>query len=233
MSQVQPEHFIRRSPLYRTLIKFGAQFEDRFNNACVTKYSNNNNQELIQAENLGLIDLSSLPRTGFKGKEAIQWAKAQELNIGDLNNQAYLQENGALVARLADTEILILNDLYTNIDQCKEFDKKHHLEKPTKCFTVPRVDSSAWFMITGAHSVDMFSKICGIDLRSHKFLNGSIAQTSIARINGTIIRMDLNTTTAFHLLFDSASSEYMWSCLIDAFVEFDGSPIGLNTLLKQ
>ena len=87
-------------------------------------------------------------------------------------------------------------------------------------------------MITGEHSSDMFAKICGIDLRLKSFSNYSIAQTSIARINGIIIRNDINETPAFYLLFDGASTDYMWSCLKDAFVEFNGAPVGDSALSK-
>ena len=35
---------------------------------------------------------------------------------------------------------------------------------------------------------------------------------------------------AYHLLFDSASADYLWDCLIDAMDEFDGAPVGATAL---
>ncbi|MDQ3560387.1 MAG: sarcosine oxidase, partial [Pseudomonadota bacterium] len=59
-----------------------------------------------------------------------------------------------------------------------------------------------------------------------------IAQTSVVRLTGIIIREDLAGTPAFHLLVDSASAEYVWDCLFDAMAEFGGKPAGLSTLLQ-
>jgi sarcosine oxidase subunit gamma len=73
----------------------------------------------------------------------------------------------------------------------------------------------------------MVAKICGVDLRPGKFADGRIAQTSMARMNGVVIRDDQGETLAYHLLGDSASAEYLWGCLIDAMAEFDGAPVGL------
>ena len=88
-------------------------------------------------------------------------------------------------------------------------------------------DSHAWFLLTGADSPAMFAKLCGVDVRPDKFAVGRIAQTSIARLNGIIIRDDKGGLPAYHLLADSASAEYLWGCLRDAMAEFGGAPIGL------
>ncbi len=232
MSQVNPTHFLIRSPNYRTLLAEGANFIEHRDVVLVDDYGNSAENETLQAQQLGLVDLTPIARAGFKGKQAMQWARTQGLTIGDTNNQAYIQNNGSIVARLADTEILVLNNIQSGQNQCTPLEEEYEKNNPTQCYSVPRSDSSAWFMITGEFSSDMFAKICGIDLRLKSFPNGSIAQTSIARINGIIIRNDINNTPAFYLLFDSASTVYMWSCLKDAFVEFDGAPVGDSALSK-
>lgn len=232
MSEIHPDHFLIRSPHYRTLLAEGANFIEHRDFVLVDDYGKSAEEEAIQAKRLGLVDLTAFARTGFKGKQAIQWVKSQSINIGETNNQAYLQENGALVARLADTEVLILNNIHSGRNQCTPFDEEYDNSHPANCYSVPRNNSSSWLMITGEHSSEMFAKICGIDLRLNKFSNNSIAQTSIARINGIIIRNDINQTPAFYLLFDSASTDYMWSCLKDAFVEFSGAPVGDSALSK-
>jgi sarcosine oxidase subunit gamma len=43
---------------------------------------------------------------------------------------------------------------------------------------------------------------------------------------------DLGGTPAFHLLADSASAEYLWTCVLDATAEFDGAPVGWTALRK-
>ena len=232
MPQVHPTDFSIRSPHYRTLMSAGARFGKYMNTSCAMDYGKSKDQEISQARQLGLADLTSLPRTGFKGREAVQWGRSQDLDIGQRNNQAYLQQNGMLVARLTDTEIAVLNNLRSPSDQCAGLKEKYTRNRPVKCYFVPRFNSSAWLMVTGQYSTEMFAKICGVDLHANKFSSGAIAQTSIARINGIIIRNDLGETPAFHLLFDIASTEYMWSCLMDAYAEFNGAPVGYAALLE-
>ena len=66
------------------------------------------------AARMGLADLSLGPRTGFKGPGAMDWLAGQGLAIGDAANVAYPQANGLLVAKLAPTEALILDPVYTS-----------------------------------------------------------------------------------------------------------------------
>ena len=230
MPPVQPTDFLTRSPHYRTLIAEGAQFKQFGEAVIAAHYGQTDEQATVQAQQLGLVDLTLAPRTGFKGREAIQWVRDQGLEIGDYNNKAYLQNNGLLVARLADTEVLILNDICSTQNQCELFELKYNRTNPARCYSVPRLNSSAWLLVIGHFASEMFAKICGVDLRTVKFPMGAIAQTSVARMNAIIIRNDVKDVPAYHLLFDSASTDYMWTCLKDAFAEFKGSPIGHDAI---
>ena len=97
-------------------------------------------------------------------------------------------------------------------------------------YPVPRRDTNCWLMISGRHTDSMFAKLCAVDLRPHKFPVGAIAQTSLARLNGIVIRADLGDVLAYHLLTDSAAAGYMWMCLLDAMDEWGGVPVGLAAL---
>jgi sarcosine oxidase subunit gamma len=78
----------------------------------------------------------------------------------------------------------------------------------------------------------MFAKLCGVDLRPHKFPVNAIAQTSVARSVGIIIRADLGAVPAFHLLGDSASALYMLDCIEDAMEEYGGKPVGISAVRR-
>ena len=99
-------------------------------------------------------------------------------------------------------------------------------------YPVPRADTNCWFALTGRHAAEMMAKLCGVDLRPHKFAEGAIAQTSIARLNTIVLRADLGETPAYYLLTDIASASYMWASLIDAMDEFDGMPVGLAAVRR-
>ena len=74
------------------------------------------------------------------------------------------------------------------------------------------------------------AKVCGVDLRAHKFANGEIAQTSIAKINGVIVRNDLGETLSYCIFSDSSSVEFLWDSLLDAMAEFEGAAVGAQAL---
>ena len=76
----------------------------------------------------------------------------------------------------------------------------------------------------------MFAKLCGVDLAVQSFPNGSVAQTSVARLSAIVIRHDIGNAVAFSILADSASAEYLWDCLIDAMDEFSGVICDIESL---
>jgi len=229
----QPTDHLRRSFVYRELLKAGAHFEGEGGAAIATHYGDPAGEEAA-ARRLGLADLSPLARAGFKGAGTAEWLATQKVAVPPESNQAVAQDGGALAARLAPGEVLILGALAGDDDLparlTAAWAKAPVPPNTPRGFPVPRADTHAWFLLTGADSPAMFAKICGVDLRPAKFALGSIAQTSIARLNGTVIRDDKGRLPAYHLLADSASAGYLWGCLRDAMAEFGGTPIGLRAV---
>ncbi len=234
LPKVFPQVQQRRSMIYRQLQAAGAWFEVVNGGAVAVRYGDNADRELQQAREMGIADLSVLPRTGFKGAGTVEWLVGQGLAIGADSNVAYRQAGGELAARLAPGEILLIDSLAATGDLIDRLNAAWTWggEKPRKLigYPTPRQDSHAWFMVSGNHAPDMFAKMCGVDLRPHKFASGAIAQTSIAKMSGIIIRADLGTTPGYHLLADIASAEYLWDCVLDAMAEFGGRPVGLAAL---
>jgi sarcosine oxidase subunit gamma len=156
------------------------------------------------------------------------------LSIGPDSNRAYRQGGGELALRLAPTEILLIDGLAATGGLINRLNAAWSWggEKPRTLigYPVPRADSHGWFAVTGEHAATMFAKICGVDLRPHRFADGAIAQTSLAKMSGIIVRADLGRTLSYYVLADSASAEYLWGCLVDAMAEFDGAPVGLTAL---
>ena len=229
-----PQDKLPRSPIYRQLVERGAGFAEVAGAACAMDFGGDLEADVALARSLAICDLSALPRAGFKGREARSWAGAQGLAISPDNNVSVIQEDGALVARLADSEVLILSDLAAMSGLCQRITAAWSPDPDPGAYPVPRRDTSCWFMISGAHGDALFAKICAIDLRPHKFPNLAVAQTSIARLNGIVIRADSigpgGDCLAYHLLTDSAAAGYMWMCLLDAMEEWGGAPVGLGAM---
>lgn len=227
--------FPRRSPIYRKLRAEGAVFGEIEGAAVPVRYREGGEEDA--AKELGLADLSTLPRTGFKGKAVLSQMNTAGAALDFRPNRAFRQKDGTLAAVLAMTEVLLLSPLSGEAPALEKLDADWSIGKADGAFPAPRRDSHFWFMITGRHAPSMFAKICSVDLRPASFEDLAIAQTSIARSNAIVIRDDLGgrddhgETPAYHLLGDSASAGYMWDCLLDAMAEWKGRPVGLNALL--
>lgn len=231
----QATDFPRRSFCYRRLDALDANYAE-LNRGAVAMDFGDAQAEAEAAKTLGLADLSVLPRTGFKGEGTAEWLAAQGVKVPAESNRATRQDGGALAARLAPGELLILDDESGEGKLVEKLDTARWAEprppETPRGFPVPRQDSHAWFLVTGEKSAGMFAKLCAVDLRPHKFEDLRIAQTSVARLSAVVIRNDRGGTLAYHLLFDSASATYLWDVLIDAMAEFPGRPVGLTAVRR-
>jgi sarcosine oxidase, subunit gamma len=221
---------LRRSFVHRKLAAAGARFAP-FRDALVATDFGQPEAERQALRRLALVDLSPLPRAGFKGPGAPEWLEGEGLTLPP-PNQALLAEGGELVVRLAPREVLLLGPP----EPREEPSLPDRLQAAwaaasasPRGYPVPRQDSHFWFLVAGEQAPAMFAKLCGVDLRPHKFAELAVAQTQAMRITVIIIR-DRAEPPVFHLLADSASAEYAWDCLLDAMAEFDGRPAGLGAL---
>lgn len=232
-SGVAPTAFSRRSFLYRTLQGLGARFGE-VNGTAVAMDFGDAGAEAARGRRMGLADLSPLPRTGFKGTGTVEWLTGQGLVIGADSNRGYTQPGGEIALRLAPTEILLVDALSGTGGLPDRLNGAWSwgAERPHRLigYPMPRSESHFWLAVTGEHAPVMFAKICGVDLRPHTFAPGAIAQTSAAKMSVIILRRDFGQVPGFYLLADSASAEYMWTCVVDAMEEFGGGPVGLTAL---
>ncbi len=230
---VEPNAYARRSFLYRKLAAAGASFSE-IGGAAVALDFGDPDGEAQAARRLGLADLSVLPHTGFKGAGVVAWLRGQGVEVSEEPNWAPRQAGGGLALRQAAAEVMILGDL-SGAGGWPERLKQAWWAEPvpppsSRGFPMPRDETHAWLAVTGEHAAAMFAKLCAVDLRAPAFPQGRVAQTSIARLNGVILRDDRGGVPFFHLLADCAAAEYLWDCLRDAMTEFDGRPVGLTAL---
>ena len=232
MASIDPTDYSVRSFVTRALARAGARFGPRGESAVAIDFGTPDD-EVARAAGLGLADLSPLPRAGYKGGGALAWLRAHGVVGLDVDNRATRQPDGAIAARLAQSEALLLGDVAAEGGLCSRLDAAWSEDGAPGCYPVRRDAASFWFVVTGAMAATLFAKLCGVDLRPEHFPEGAVAQTSMARLNTVIVRQDVGAVPAYHLLGDSASAEYFWDCLIDAMAEFTGDgagPVGLAAL---
>lgn len=219
--------FDRRSFVYRKLEAAGATFDAADGSA---RDFGDAAGEAVAARRLGLADLSLVPRTGFKGAGAPEWLANRGVEVPAESNWARRQADGAVAARLAPAEVLVLGDLAGTGTLVSDLDAAWAADgMPGRGYPVPRRDSHSWFLVGGEYAARTFAKLCEVDLRPARFPPGRIAQTVVAGLSAIVVRNDVGVP-AYHLLATSASAEYLWDCLTDAMAEFDGRPIGLSAV---
>lgn len=217
----------RRSLLYRWHAQNCAHFGD-IHGAMFVEHYGNSDDEVAIARQAGLCDLSLLPRFGLTGPDASTELLVHGYRLPEFPNHALRQDNGDIVARLSANE-------YLQLSHCTDAATTSAMQSPDVgrlqgSYLLPRADSHSLFVLCGHFAAEVLSKLCGIDCRTGSFVNGRVAQTSVARQNGIIIRDDLGQTPGYLLLSATPAAEYLWDCVIDAMSEFGGQAIGIAAL---
>lgn len=214
----------RRTPLRRMLEREGAAWRDLADAAVAATVGGQG------APALTIADLSPLPRVGFKGPGTIEAMKKRGITVEPKPNRAFRQADGGLCLVLAPGEVFLLSDLAGNGARCDALAKSWRIEDGERSYPLMRRDSHAWLTVAGGDAPAMFAKLCAVDLRPEKFLDLSVAQTSVAKMSAIIARADIGKHIAFHVLADSAAALYFCTCLLDAAREFQGRLAGLDFL---
>ncbi|UTW08907.1 sarcosine oxidase subunit gamma [Pseudomonas benzenivorans] len=226
MTSLTAEDFIERSPLYP--LHAGARLAALGNSAVVARYSEQ--EERAQLERCALIDLTNLPRVGFRGADSAAYLSARDFQLPDAANQSLTQADSSLIARLSQTEYLLLGSLHDVGARIAALEADWRLGDSAN-YLLPRQDSHAWLQLTGQYIAEVMAKLCGVDLRPKAFPMGAVAQTSAARINVIVINQSAGDLPSFQILCDRASVNYFWDAMLDAMQEFGGAPVGVDALL--
>ncbi|OUM38591.1 sarcosine oxidase [Pseudomonas putida] len=177
-----------------------------------------------------LTDLTDVARVGFRGGDSAAYLQQRGYRLPQQPNQAVLQDDGGWVARLSQTEYLLLGSL-TDEGARVAAAEAEWVQDAQRNYLLPRQDSHAWLQLSGVHGSAVMAKLCGVDLRAEAFPVGAVAQTSAARINVIVVNVGSDERPALQLLFDRASLAYLREAMLDAMDEFDGGLIGLGELL--
>lgn len=226
MAALQAQQFTERSPLYRR--HAGASLGRLGDSVIVAHYGEHD--ESPQLQRCALLDLTNLARVGFRGAAAAEYLTARGYQLPEAPNRALTQSDGSHVARLSQTEYLLLGSLRDAGARIAAEEAAWQFGAAAN-YLLPRQDSHAWLLLTGEHIAAVMAKLCGVDLRAEAFPVGSVAQTSAARINVIVANLPEGELPCFQILCDRASVSYFWDALLDAMAEFGGQPAGIDALL--
>ncbi|MGO3455431.1 MAG: sarcosine oxidase [Marinomonadaceae bacterium] len=172
----------------------------------------------ITTSTIQLEDASVQSRVGFRGKGVEAFLAAHQVNVPAEPNQAITMEQGICILRLSNSEFWVIDNNNMNHDLIQTLEQSSAgVEDVYRLYCQ---HSHGVFSLTGAPIRDMFAKVCGVDLSLPGFSAGSIAQTSVARINAIVVCLSAGESESFLLLFDVASSDYFWEAISDSAAEF-------------
>lgn len=211
---------LERSPLHS--LHAGAAMTTIGGKQFVNTYANENSS-------CGVVDLANLHRVGFRGLQTAEYLTRLGFNLPQVPNTALCQPDGEWIARLSMTEYFLLGALHDGGQRLAELEATWQFSQQAN-YCLPRQDSHTCLALFGACITEVMAKLCGVDLSVAAFAQGSVAQTSVARVNGIIVNTGTGDSPSFHLLFDRASAHYLWYVLIDAMQEFGGAPAGVKAL---
>ncbi|MNB92680.1 sarcosine oxidase subunit gamma [Pseudomonas sp. BF-B-30] len=185
---------------------------------------------LSPLQQCAVVDLTEVPRVGFRGTDSAAYLLARGFTLPDSPNRAVTQADGSHVARLSQTEYLVLGSLLDRGERIADEEARWEMDHNAN-YLLPREDSHGWLVLSGVHIAEVMAKLCGVDLRPQAFAPGAVAQTSAARINVIVINLGSVATPVFQILFDRASLDYFKGALMDAMREFDGMVVGIEALV--
>jgi sarcosine oxidase subunit gamma len=165
-----------------------------------------------------LQDFSLNKRCGFRGPNAAVHLASLDLPVPEQPNLACTTEQDLTILRLSKNEFWVLADTTAAEEHLNTV-----LDTPTpnECYPLFCQDSHAWLELSGQHLADIMAKVCAVDMRESEFTLGSIAQTSVARINAIVVHRQSANGPVFTLLSDSSSASYFWDAIEDAMLEFN------------
>jgi heterotetrameric sarcosine oxidase gamma subunit len=85
----------------------------------------------------------------------------------------------------------------------------------------------AAFMLVGPCAPDVLASVTSIDLRPHRFGDGSAAPCAVAHVQGVLYRRDWGELRAYLVLVGRDAAEYVWTTIHHAGEHFELIPFGV------
>ena len=156
---------------------------------------------------ISIIDVSSLPRFGIKGREASVWLSSQGITLPTIANSWTIGKDSSLILRLGNSEFLIEDQKQGQTTAKLEVACKNRI---AGIYPVARADAS--FMLTGEAATDLLSEICMLDLRQETHPQ-ALYMTQIAGISATLLKQQLDDNAVVRLWCDGTYHHYMHEIL--------------------
>lgn len=216
----------RRSPLEQVHNSLQAEHFSRDDGwKLVSGYASGLDLENFQ---VGMADVGALGKLELHGSSSKTLLESHfNIHIDGIG-KSYPAENVGILALRPDKYLILCpiaseEDLLASLKQ-KAAEHNHFVT------LINQTGGYGVIRLTGEKASLVLSKLCAIDLRSHKAANQTVVQSSMAKIHTTIARHDLGNTVSFDILVARYNAVYLWECLMDAGLEYNIQPYGWDDM---
>lgn len=167
-----------------------------------------NASEKMHAQQVGVCDLSPLPRIGGKG--------VCNASVPAVNHAVAVDNKSGICIRLGEDELLILSDdahESAKIASLNQFFDKVHCP-------ILRRESHCQIGLCGAQADLALAEMCAVPPPS----SGEIAQTIVADVGALVVGVP--DASYYYILADSGYAVHVWQHLLSAVTRLGGGVIG-------
>ena len=181
-------------------------------------------QERQAAQRLALCDLSSLPRTGYKGNAATNWLREQQVPIPAETFESERLKDGGIVLKVASDEYF-LEAGPTGLD----LPTPPVADFPPECFPVVREDSS--IVLCGVRSKDVLQQVCGYDFSTAAL--DRVVYTRVAGVDAALFPASGFPQPVMKIWSDRSYAISLWNSLVEICADFEGPIVGAQALFTD
>ena len=223
---------VRRGAMHHRHLAMGATMAERGGWQQPAYYRSADEELRLLSATVGLCDISPAGKLKLQGSDLDQLLAAVFPGAGGLAvGGVRLVASGpgpaqVVLARLALDEILAV----TPTDQAPSLAETLG-GGPDRCAHVVDLTSAlAGVRITGPEAGSLLARVTELDASPSALPDMGCAQTKVAEVHGTLLRMDLGGVPSYDLYFSRDFGEYMWDALMEAGELHGAAPVGIDAM---
>ncbi len=181
--------------------------------------------DFARASILGLVDLSHLARTGFKGPGAAGWLEGLGFDLPPPNGWKP-STAGGLIARLATSEFFVED--VTGTGTVATIDREL-AQLAEGVYPVPRQDAA--LALTGSRVNELLVQTCNVN-----FLDigeQAVVMTLMIGVAVLVVRQTIGGLGCHRVWCDPSFAPYLWNTLTEIAGELGGGPVGARVLVER
>lgn len=162
---------------------------------------------------LRIMDCTPFAKVLVRASADGEVARALDVPFG----RAARDEHGTLVVGSSPGEWLLIAPPGTGTEVTERIEAVSD-DRPVSVINVTH--GRALMRISGARTVNLLAKVCGIDLSEEVTPDGAAFRSSVAKLVTDVVRDDRDGVRSYLLHCDRSSGQYLFDALIDAGEEF-------------